>query len=368
MRKRRKKMIRIRQGKVIEITGNYPGITKILVDVEGIREKAVNLDDLTGPVRTGDVVVLNTTAVYKGLGTGGNHFVMANLANKKTDPPEAGHIMKMRYAPHQVKCLSVDEPDSPYANAIANFSSLKKTPVVVGTLHSQLPLAAAGVKKASQDKLRVVYIMTDGAALPMAFSNLVRELKAKGLLDATITVGHAFGGDYEAVNIYTGLIAAKEVARADVIIVAMGPGIVGTGTRYGFSGIEQGEVINAVNILGGKPIAIPRISFADPRERHQGVSHHTLTVLDKIALTRCIVPLPRMDKVKAYHVHKQLFDLGLTTKHQVMEGVDAWPAVQAVKDEYQVKVTTMGRRIEEDQEFFLAAGAAGLVAAKMVVY
>ncbi|MDA8235186.1 MAG: DUF3866 family protein [Clostridia bacterium] len=361
-------MIRIRQGNVIEITGAAPGITNIIVEIDGKQERAVNLNDLTGPVKVGDRVILNTTALYKGLGTGGNHFVMANTANEEVDPPEAGHIMKMRYTPHQVKCLTVDEPDSPYHDAMAGFTGLKKMPVVVGTLHSQLPLIAAGIKKASQGRLRVVYVMTDGAALPMVFSNLVRELKAKGLVDATVTVGHAFGGDYEAINVYTGLIAAREVAQADVTVVTMGPGIVGTGTRYGFTGIEQGEIINAVNNLEGKAIAVPRISFADPRPRHQGVSHHTLTVLDKIALTRCIVPMPKMDKVKAYHVHKQLFDLGLTTKHHVMEDVDGWPAVEAVRDEYQVKVTTMGRRIEEDQEFFLAAGAAGLVAAQMVVY
>ncbi len=87
----------------------------------------------------------------------------------------------------------------------------------------------------------------------------------------------------ECTNIYTGLIAAKEVLKGDITIITMGPGIVGTGTKYGFSGIEQGQIIDAVNTLGGNPIVVPRISFRDLRERHKGMSHHTRTILSEIA-------------------------------------------------------------------------------------
>lgn len=360
-------MIRIRQAKVHKVLSCAPGLTEIQVEQAGVLQKAMNYDQMTGPVKAGDVVILNTTAVQMGLGTGGYHFVMANLANLQVDAQEAGHVMKMRYAPHQVKVLTVEEQGSPYRQEMEDFESLKGMPVVIGTLHSQLPLAAVGVKLAGLDKLKVAYIMTDGAALPVAFSKLVRELKTKGLIDSTITIGHAFGGDYEAVNIYTGLIAAKEVAKADVAIVTMGPGILGTGTEYGFSGVEQGTVINAVNTLGGKPIVIPRISFADPRERHVGVSHHTLTVLDKIALTSGIVCVPDMDPVKNNYVQKQFHRLGINTRHRI-EVLDGWPAVRAAQEKYSLRVTTMGRRIEEDQEFFLAAGAAGIFAQRELVY
>ena len=54
-----------------------------------------------------------------------------------------------------------------------------------------------------------------------------------------------------------------------------GPGIVGTATRLGFSGIEVGPVLDAAAGLGGAPIACLRVSFADPRARHRGVSHHS---------------------------------------------------------------------------------------------
>lgn len=214
--------------------------------------------------------------------------------------------------------------------------------------------------------MKVAYVMTDGAALPIQMSRTVAELKEKGLIDATVTVGHAFGGDYETVNIYTGLIAAKEVAGADVIIVVMGPGIVGTGTRFGFTGVEQGEIINAVNILGGKPIAIPRISFADSRERHKGVSHHTITVLTKIAITRCTVVIPVLDPVKGNFIESQLLKSGALLEHDVVTE-NGEPAIFYLMEKG-IVVNTMGRNLSQDREFFLAAGAAGAAACKYVVY
>jgi len=359
-------LIRIRRGIVTQITGSCRGVTEITVEVEGKTEKALNYDFMTGPVKTGDHVVLNTTAVHKELGSGGYHFVMANDSVEATDVEEMGHIMKLRYTPSQVKCFSVEEELNPHRAKIMDFSSLKKTPVIVGTLHSMLAPAAAGVKKGSSDRLRVVYIMTDGAALPIQISKTVAELREKGLIDATVTVGHAFGGDYEAVNIYTGLIAAKEAAGADVIIVTMGPGIVGTGTKYGFTGIEQGEIINAVNIMGGMPIAIPRISFVEPRERHMGLSHHTFTVLEKIAITPCIVAMPALDPIKENYINKQLLRSTIVSNHKVVIE-DGEPALLYLMEK-DIVVTTMGRNMSQDREYFLAAGAAGILASRYVVY
>ena len=117
--------------------------------------------------------------------------------------------------------------------------------------------------------------MTDGAGLPLALSDLVAELRDRELVDATVTYGHAFGGDYEAVSIFSALAVARHVAGADVAVVAMGPGIVGTNTRLGFSGMEVGPILDAAVALGGLPIACLRVSFADPRARHHGLSHHS---------------------------------------------------------------------------------------------
>src|SRR2546427_685981 len=102
---------------------------------------------------------------------------------------------------------------------------------------------AAGAKAAGAD--RVVYVMTDGAALPGAFSRLVPRLRDVGLVDAFVTCGQAFGGELEAVTVWTGLLAAKEIAAADVIVVADGPGNLGTETRFGVSALGSGAALNA---------------------------------------------------------------------------------------------------------------------------
>ncbi|KAF1086511.1 hypothetical protein SPSYN_00230 [Sporotomaculum syntrophicum] len=358
-------MIRIRQGRVLSVKARRPNFTEIIVQIPGEPEqKAYNYDLLTGPVDTGDTVVLNTTAVARKLGTGGAHFVMANVSRTEHNAGQAGHIMKLRYSPCQVKVLAAEEPDSPYAEAIKNTTSLDGLPVVVGTLHSMLAPAAAGIKATAGDRVRVVYVMTDGAALPLPMSNLVRDLKATGLVDATITCGHAFGGDWECVNIYTALLTAKTIARADVVIVAMGPGIVGTASPLGFTGVEQGEIINAVNILGGRPVAIPRISFADLRERHYGISHHTVTALGKIALTSCVVVLPELADYRQYAlVRDQLSQAWPEGKHSLV-WEDGRPALAELAGRG-IEVTSMGRSPADDPVFFLAAGAAGSYAARL---
>ena len=192
-------MLKKTVGKVTEITSIRGCISEIRVDINGSEERAMAYTDLTGGISVGDDVLLNTTAVYKKLGTGGYHFVMANLTNPANgdDSESVGHIVKCRYTPMQHTVLSAEEEESPYCSAIKNFESLKGKPVVVGQLHSQLAPAAAAVKRKSCYKAKVAYIMTDTAALPIAFSKTVTELKEKGLLDITLTCGQSFGGDVE---------------------------------------------------------------------------------------------------------------------------------------------------------------------------
>ena len=75
--------------------------------------------------------------------------------------------------------------------------------------------------------LIISYIMSDGVPLPLVEGKNVAGTK---LAQGTITAGHAFGGDLEAINIYSALAAAAEVQKP-YNYVAMGPGIVGTGTQ-----------------------------------------------------------------------------------------------------------------------------------------
>lgn len=361
-------MLRERIGRVLNITRDRlidARVQELKVDVGGNEVPAINYADLAGPVSIGDDVLLNTTAVDLGLGTGGVHFVVCNLTNPLQSPdPSPGHIMKLRYTPLQTAVLAVEEDDSPHQDAIRGFQTLAGIPVLCCELHSQIAPAVAAVKALAGDTTRIAYVMTDGAALPIGFSRLVYELKDKGLIDTTVTCGQAFGGDIEAINIYTGLIAAKEVGAADVIIVCQGPGNAGAGSKYGFSGIEQGEAINAVNALGGNAIAVLRMSFADQRERHRGISHHTLTILESIAVTPALVAIPELPAEKARSVQQQLLSVYAKGLH-LMETCDGEPGIDELK-RLGIKVKTMGRSIDEDREFFLAASCAGVMAVALL--
>ena len=162
-------------------------------------------------------------------------------------------------------------------------------PVVTADLHSALPAILAGIH-ADRPAARVAYVMTDGGALPAWFSRTLDGLR--GHLAGTVTTGQAFGGDLEASTVHTGLLAARHVLRADVTVVTQGPGNLGTGTTWGFSGVAVGEAINAIGTLGGRPIGSLRISDGDGRPRHRGVSHHCLTAYGKVALLPADLPVP----------------------------------------------------------------------------
>ncbi|HXG23990.1 MAG TPA: DUF3866 family protein, partial [Chthonomonadales bacterium] len=268
------------------------------------------------------------------------------------------------YTPMQLPVLAAEAPESPHHAALSTFQSLHAVPVVCAELHSHLPAIAAAAKGVAKRPVRTAYVMTDGAALSMAYSHLVRALRECGLLDATITSGQAFGADYEAINLYSALAVASEVARADIVIVCQGPGGAGTATPLGFSGIDQGIAINATAALGGTPIAVVRLSMTDPRPRHLGISHHTRTVLERIALRPALVPLPQLPGYNRSDWLRVLEKYELLDRHQYLL-VNAEEGLQALMDT-SISVTTMGRSIEEERAFFLAAAAAGQVAGQWV--
>ncbi len=350
-------MMSTKRGIVSKIDATTRDITHIKVLLEGEEAAAINYNQLTGEIAEGDEVVLNTTAVELMLGTGGQHFVVHNLKNKVLQQSQSGHIMKLRYTPYQLKVMSVEEQDSPYHKVFNDFQSLQGFPVLVGTLHSML-LPVAATLKYINPHLNIAYIMTDAAALPIALSDNVRILKEKTILKDTITIGHAFGGDYECVNIYNALITAKEIARCDLAIVTMGPGIVGTATPYGFSGIEQGMLLDAVNDLGGMAIGIPRISFADERERHRGISHHSITVFSKITKTKSNMVLPKLEEMYRSHIMEQINELQLFEKHYIVEeSGDLFPDVLRF---FELEAKTMGRGHQQDKCFFLTGAASAV--------
>jgi hypothetical protein len=359
-------MIRLRMGTVTGVIAERPGAVEVAVEVEerdGLRsELAIAYPDLVGPVSLGDRVVLNTTAVALALGTGGAHFVIAveRSGPPPIDEPGPGRLMKLRYTPAQLNVLAHEES----ADAVPMPDSLRGMPVVWTPLHSMIGPVAAGARAAGAG--RIAYVMTDGAALPAPLSRLADALRTAGLLDTVITVGQAFGGDLEAVNVFSGLLVARGTVGADVVIVGDGPGNTGTDTEWGSSAISSAFSLIAVGVLGGRPIAALRVSFADPRERHRIVSHHSITALARVALVPVHVAVPKVeDEARRRAIWDALRAAGLHERHQLVE-VNGRPALDLLA-ERGIEPESMGRRVADDPEFFLAAGAAGVLAGRMAV-
>jgi hypothetical protein len=347
--------------------------------------RALAYPRLVGTPEPGDRVLLNSTALEKGLGTGGYALIVAVPDRLPADPPAGpGHLVKARYTPLQAMVLGADEQDSQFHRVLADADDLSGLPVVVCDLHSSLPAVLAGLRSVDP-ALRVAYVMTDGGALPAWFSRSVSQLRAAGWLTTCITAGQAFGGDLEAVSVHSALLAARLVAGCDVAVVTQGPGNLGTGTRWGFSGVQAGEVVNAAAVLRGQPVACLRISGADARERHRGVSHHSLTAYGRVALSAADVVVPDLaglaELITASGFGGELASSGLAELGaQVDAQVKALVAPAGLHREVRVpldgllealettpvRLSTMGRGLAADPAAFLAAAAAGRHAADIL--
>ena len=342
------------------VTAERPGAAELAVDVGGEERAALAYTALVGPVRSGDRVLLNVTATTLDLGTGGLDFVVAVSGPETVEVDGPGHIMKLRYSPLQTAVLSVEEQGGPHHEAMRAAESLDGTPVVWTPLHSMVAPVVAGARAAGA--ARVTYVMTDGAALGAPLSRICASLRSTGLLDAVVSSGQAFGGDLESVNTFTGLLAARVVSGAEVIVVGDGPGNTGTAIRWGATDIESALSLVAARILGGRPVASLRISFADERPRHRGVSHHSLTALGRIVEPGAYVAVPRLpDEAERGVVDDDLRTSGAAERHRMVEA-SGEPALELLARRG-IRIDSMGRGVEDDPAFFLAAGAAGAVAA-----
>ena len=81
----------ISTGTVTALLAERPGLQRVEVD----GEPAYVLTELIGPVAVGDRVVVNTTAVELGLGTGGLHFVVAVEGRGGGEAEPVGRTMKL---------------------------------------------------------------------------------------------------------------------------------------------------------------------------------------------------------------------------------------------------------------------------------
>lgn len=326
-------MLRLRRGAVTAIVERHEGLVRLEVD----GAPCIAYPGLTGPVALGDDVIVNGAARELGLGSGGFDVLHANLTRGLDLPLETGaHVMKLPYTSLQHAVRHGEEgTDLP--------DLIEGMPVVCCSLHSQLaPVCAALPGR------RVGYVQLPGGALPLALSDTLRELKRRGLLELTVGVGPCFGGDVDCVSVYSALTFVGAQA-CDVAVCAVGPGLVGTGTRLGHGAMAAADAMFAANSLAGLPIMVLRISEADPRERHRGISHHTDEVMS----------------LWGGSAH-WAWPVGYELDHPANDGgefvdVSDWREACAG-----LPLSHMGRGPDEDPWFFAAAFAAGRLADRLV--
>lgn len=360
-----------------EVLPGWSGVSVLGVQSEGRDLRALAYVDVVGSPAVGDRVLLNTTALDRGLGTGGYAVVTAVPdradawpAGWEVGAERPGHLVKARYTPLQTMVLGVDDPEGEHHAALESADSLDGMPVLAADLHSSLPAVLAGVRSLSPE-LRVAYVMTDGGALPLAFSRTVAALRGAGWLEASITCGQAYGGDLEAVTVHTALLAARHVVGADLAVVVQGPGNLGTGTRWGFSGVAAGEALNAAAVLGGRPVAALRVSQADPRPRHRGLSHHSATAYGRVLAHPADLVVPVLATGDGalldclHQVAAQAHELAAGAPHLHLVERLADGLLDALADT-PVGLSTMGRGLADDPAAFLAAAAAGAHAASVL--
>jgi hypothetical protein len=220
--------------------------------------------DMVGACEVGDDVVVNAQALDLELGSGGFDIVHVNLTRGLGGPGvEGAHVMKLNYSSLQ-HAVSPEDGES------------ASTRVGVFSLHGQLAPMCWAIGRA-RPGTRVGYVQTAGGALPGGHSRVVRELRDRGLVHLHVTAGPCYGA-VEAITTIGGI--ARAARDADVVLCGPGPGILGSASRLGHGGMVALDSAHAALALGCEVVLCARMSSSDPRERHQGLSHHTQTVLD----------------------------------------------------------------------------------------
>ncbi|WP_413380282.1 DUF3866 family protein [Alkalihalobacillus sp. 1P02AB] len=326
------------------------------LETDQFSKKAILYKAFTNPVQKGDVVLVNVTASLLRLGTGGYDFVKANY-EKSSDyehSEDNGHIMKLRYTPMQHSVMAVESQESPFHSLFSEKFTLREQKILLAELHSMVPLVFS-IAQLLHQEAKVCVIFDDQAALALSVSEHLQKLHSYEHF-YSITIGQAFGGMYEATTLQTALQFATQYLEADLVVVSVGPGVVGTGTKYGFSGIEQAKWANVIGALDGIPVWIPRLSFHDKRQRQQGLSHHTRTALFQFTYARSILPFPEMKTSDQQLIEKQLSQENSLVEHDIVwsELKGQEPIIEQAFHFYGQEIKTMGRTFQDDPIFFLA--------------
>ncbi len=341
----------------------------LVVEIDGERRPAWADEVLLGPMREGDEVVVNAAALDLGLGSGGFDVVHVNLTRGLGAGAEGSiHVMQLNYTSlqHPIEPVEGEKPLDSNGNSTRRSltggeegvaaDARRAVPVAVLPLHGHLAPAAWAAAQA-RPGIRVGYVQTGGGALPGSLSRDVAELRERGLLDGHITAAPAYGGEREALSTVGALDAAASALGWDAILVGPGPGIIGSDTEYGHGGMAALDSALAALSLTLPTIVSPRLSSADPRERHRGLSHHTATVLG-LLLAPVVVAVPAAPAEGFADVGSRI-EAASPGRHRLMSA----PADLDGYASSGLPTKTMGRPLADDPLFFEAPLAAGALLA-----
>jgi hypothetical protein len=336
-------MLVLRRG-VVLAAGDLAGpMQELEVRLGGERREAIADVALVGPSQMGDDVIVNVAAVDLELGSGGFDVVHANLTRGLAGEGTPGaHVMKLNYTSLQHAVVPVEAS----APAGAPLTLPTDAPVAICFLHAQLaPLAWAFARAAPGARLG--FVQTAGGALPGALSETVRGLRERGLLSTHLTAGQAYGGEGDAVTTAGALQHGFTERYWHAAVCGPGPGSLDSGSALGHGGMVALDSAHTAAALGCRVVICARVSGADPRPRHRGMSHDT-----RMALELALVPF-----VVAHSGERPRAGLG---RHDWRRGDADLEGYAATG----LPARAMGRSIEEDPAFFAAALAAGSVLAQ----
>jgi hypothetical protein len=365
-------MLKLRPATVFQAGGSDVAEQDLVIELEGARRPAIADVGLVGRCEVGDELIVNVQARDLGLGSGGFDIVHVNLTRGLTGDRAAGaNVMKLNYTSLQHTISPVEDE---------RLQLPVERPVAVLALHGQLAAVAWAFAQGAPE-CRLGYVQTEGGALPGGHSRTVRALRERGLLAGHLTAGAAFGGEGEAITTAGALHHGLRTLGWDAAVCGPGPGIVGSGSALGHGGMSALDSAHSSLALGCSTLLVARMSSADERVRHRGISHHTLTVLD-LLLEPVTVALPA--GVRSPVGSDLRAGLGAVfagaipgrpalaldverpvriTRHDWLRAVVDLPAYAAGG----LPAETMGRGLTQDPLFFAAALAGGTALGELAV-
>ena len=203
-------------------------------------------------------VLLNTTALERGLGTGGSPSSSRRRtrspAPSTTSPRCRATSSRRATRPSQTMVLGVDEQDSEHHAVLRR----RGRPRRAAGRRRRPALGAAGgpgrpARRGAGAAGRLRHDRRRRAAdrlLPhrgrAARGRLARGVRSRSARPSAATSRRSTSTP--------ACWPRDHVVGADVVVVSQGPGNLGTGTRWGFSGTSAGEAVNAAGTLGGRPV------------------------------------------------------------------------------------------------------------------